>query len=200
MRKYSYFLNGGAILWMLSLVFIPGCSHTDVKNTAQGIVLVPAFVVAVPTAAAYGAYREVSGTEKRDELKRKQVNAELCARFDPIYEKRIAVIEAHDPIKDADAVYFSGTTAFLSGSSGWDDFCGLIPTWNNPDVPSNNWVKIRENPITNDMQALLCEGPASEIPEGFTYSSPIIHRFRKVAKNYIIKFNERMMANTKAQK
>jgi len=164
-----------------------GCAG-DVKGGggAGGVATASALVVALPLIPFANAYHAVSGDVRKDAERLEQMNKEL----DPIYEKRIAIIEGLNPTEGAERVHSEGIEAFLPQQSDMQIYPGL----KNMDVVDSkaNANKILGNEFLSYLQTLMDDDPVQKSEKYANYYSPTFRRFRHLGSQYKASFNLRI--------
>src|SRR5262245_12793823 len=103
------------------IVFVPSCT-TSKQQTQQvaaattfALIAIPLIPVSIPVTAIREAHES-------------KVEKHWAAVLDPVYEKRIALIQQRDPIADAGQAWTNGARAFLPSGPCGDIFPGLEHT------------------------------------------------------------------------
>ena len=172
---------------IVTLGLLTGCAgEAKGGDGAAGLATASALVVALPLIPFAGAYHAVSGDVRKDAQRLEQMNEAL----DPIYEKRIAIIEKLNPIKAAEQVHGEGIEAYLPHMSGFQIYPGL----KNTDVVDAraNADKIQANELLHYLQTLTDNDPAQSDERYKDYYSPTYQRFRHLGSQYKASFNVRM--------
>jgi hypothetical protein len=174
-------------LALVVIVLLGGCAG-DVKGGggASGLATASALVVALPLIPFAGAYHAVSGDVRKDAERLEQTNQEL----DPIYQKRIAIIESLNPTEGAERVHNEGIEAFLPQQSDMQIYPGL----KNTDVVDSkaNANKILGNEFLRYLQTLMDDDPIQKNERYSNYYSPTFKRFRHLGSQYKASFNIRI--------
>ena len=137
------------------------------------------------------AYHAVSGDVRKDAEHLKKMNQEL----DPIYEKRIAIIETLNPSEGADRAHSEGADAYLPQQSDMQIYPGL----KNTDVVDSkaNSGKIHGNAFLTYLQTLMDDDPVQKSDKYRDYYSPTFRRFRHLGSQFKASFNLRVQELSK---
>ena len=168
-------------------VLASGCAG-DAKGGggAAGLATASALVVALPLIPFANAYHAVSGDVRKDAERLQQMNQEL----DPIYEKRIAIIETLNPREGAERVHGEGVEAYLPQQSDMQIYPGL----KNTDVidSKSNANKVLGNAFLKYLQTLMDDDPIQKSEKYSSYYSPTFRQFRHLGYQYKASFNLRI--------
>lgn len=145
------------------------------------VVLMPIVPVAMPINIA----REVHDTKAQKQLQ---------DVLDPVYEKRITMIQDRDPIADAKQTRSGGTQAFLPSWPGGSLFPGLENTqFNlNKEFGSENYARLQQSEFLRYLETLMSEDPVQVQHKNVPYFSETYKRFIHVCWNYRAAFNLEM--------
>jgi hypothetical protein len=163
-----------------------------VKQEAQGdvtvlftvtglVVALPLIPVAFPYAVAWRAH---------DAKAQKQLQSVL----DPVYEKRIPLIQERDPIADAGRAWSSGARAFLPSIPRGNIFPGLEDTEFNlkKNYGAENYARLEQNELQRDLEALMGDDPVQVEHSNTLYFSATYVRFLHAGWTYREAFNKEM--------
>ena len=139
----------------------------------------------VPVAMPYNIAREVHDSNAKKKLQEV---------LDPVYEKRITMIQARDPIADAKQVWAAGTQAFLPSGPGSSFFPGLENTqFNlNRQFASENYARLQQSEFLLYLETLMSQDPVQVQHKNINYFSETYKQFIHVCGNYRAAFNLEM--------
>lgn len=145
------------------------------------IVALPLLPVAMPYNIAREAHDRNAGKKLQDVL-------------DPVYEKRITLIQERDPIADAKLAWSAGTKAFLPCAPGSSLFPGLENTeFNlNEQFGSENFARLQQSEFLQYLETLLSEDPVQLQHKNVNYFSETYKRFIHARWDYCVAFNQEM--------
>jgi len=169
------------------IAFTPSCA-TSKQQTQQAVVATTSALAAlplIPVAIPVTAIREAheSKVEKHWE-----------AVLDPVYEKRIALIQQRDPIADAGQAWTNGAREFLPSGPYGDIFPGLEDTEYhlNKQFAPDNYVRIQHNEFLRYLETLMGEDPVQVENKNISYFSDTWKQFIHVTWKYREAFNKEM--------
>ena len=172
------------------MVLVTSC--TSMKQEALGdftvLFTVSGLVVAlplIPVALPFAAVREA-----HDARAQKQLRAVL----DPVYEKRIPLIEDRDPIADAGWAWSDGARAFLPSIPRGNIFPGLEDTEFNlkKNYGAENYARLEQNKFLRYLEALMGDDPVQVEHSNTLYGSATYKRFLDAGWTYRKAFNKEM--------
>ena len=169
------------------IAFAPSCTTSKqqtqqaVVATTSALVALPLIPVAIPVTASREAHE--SKVEKHWE-----------AVLDPVYEKRIALIQERDPIADARQAWTNGARAFLPSGPCGDIFPGLEGTEYhlNKQFAPENYTQILHNEFLRYLETLMGKDPVQLQNEKIIYYNNTWKQFIDVCWKYRESFNKEM--------
>ena len=170
-------------LFIISLI-LNGCAS---KQNLGGVATVSALLVAVPLVPFAEAYHVINDTKGKA---KKQLEL-WQEQFDPVYEKRIEIIEGRNPIADAEAKFHEGKVAFMPAMYQSGLYVGLLWNQDKTDGDANQTI-INNDELLSYLQALLSNDPLHEKEAGYKYHSPIDDCFTAKVFDYKAAFNKKM--------
>jgi hypothetical protein len=176
-------------------VALAGCSSTDVKQTAGGVATVSALVVALPLVPVAEGYHFLSGDIR--ELKAKV--AALKVKLDPVYEERLRMIEARDPVADARSVVSEGCELLLPSIPDGRVFPGYFdPRMGVPASSASTPVVSPKSPTYRFLEELMDKDKLHTESEhqGVSYSGKAYTAFLKAGWRYKERFNREIVRLT----
>lgn len=183
MRKRFLFLAAVALT-------VLGSSCTTKQQGAE-LATASALVVGlplIPFAGAYHAYHIASGDWRSERKAEKQLREIL----DPVYEKRIKLIQQRDPTADAKQAWLSGSTAFLPSLPRGNIFPGLEHTEFNlkEGFGAENYKKVLQSELLNYLETLMGKDPVHVQSGNVNYFTETYKQFIHVSWRYREAFNK----------
>jgi hypothetical protein len=172
------------------MVFMSSCttSKQEAKDDLAGLSTVSALVVAlplIPVALPFAAVREAHDAKAQKRLQ---------AVLDPVYEKRIPLIQERDPIADAGRAWSSGARAFLPSIPRGNIFPGLEDTEFNlkKNYGAENYARLQQNEFMRYLETLMGDDPVQVQHSNTLYFSATYKRFLDAGWTYRKAFNKAM--------
>ena len=174
----------------LLMVLMTSCttSKQEAEEDLAGLSTVSALLVAlplIPVAMPFAVAREA-----HDARAQKQLQSVL----DPVYEKRIPLIQERDPIADAGRAWSSGARAFLPAIPRGNVFPGLEDTEFNlkKNYGAENYARLEQNEFMRYLEALMGDDPVQVEHSNTLYFSATYRRFLHAGWTYREAFNREM--------
>ncbi len=142
--------------FLAAIIFATGCSTESANQNLGGIATVSALVVALPLIPFA---LPISAIEQNKDRKSDEA---LYAKLDPVYQKRIEMIEARSPKADAEKSWNEGTSAFLPSLPNGNYYGGLETTGYNLKNGEENAKEIAANKLLTYLQTLLSDDPLQQ--------------------------------------
>ena len=144
----KYFLSFLAVI-----LFEAGCSTEPAKRDDAGLATVSALVVALPLIPFVLPYSAI------EQAKDRKKDEALYRQLDPVYQKRIEMINARSPKADADEAYKENAIAFLPTIPNGDIYCGLDKSEYDAKEGQQNQQRINSSRLLTYLQTLLSDAP-----------------------------------------
>jgi hypothetical protein len=177
-----------ALITTALIPLVPSCatSKQSAEFRSADIATASALLVAlplVPVALPISAVRELS--EMKAEKRLQHV-------LDPVYEARIKLIQARDPIADAREAWLSGARAYLPSIPHGNTFPGLENTEFNlkKGFGFENYERLRQNEFLRYLETLMGKDPVHVQNTSIPYFSETYKRFLDVCWKYREAFNK----------
>lgn len=177
------------------LALVPSCA-TSKHPTGQGdpplavLATSSAFIVALPLIPLALPFNAIHEAHER------KVEKRLQDVLDPVYEKRITMIQARDPVADAGQAWSDGTRAFLPTVSAPRGclFPGLEKTgFNfNKQFGLENCARLQQSEFLQYLETLMSKDPVQIQNRNIPYLTETYKRFNRVCWNYREAFNKEM--------
>jgi hypothetical protein len=170
------------------IALVPSCatSKQSAEFRAADIATASALIVAlplIPVALPFHVVRELNETKKEKQLQKV---------LDPVYESRIKLIQARDPVADAREAWLSGARAFLPSGPRGNIFPGLENTefYLKKGFGSENYERLQQNEFLRYLETLMGKDPVQVQYTNIPYFSETYKRFIDVCWKYREAFNK----------
>ena len=176
----------------------PACT-TSKKQSEQawgGLATTSALIVALPLIPFAGAYHLISG----DLRNQRKAERKLQEVLDPVYQKRIELIQKRDPVADADQAWLDGSTAFLPSLPQGSLFPGLEGTEYHlkKGLGAQNYEALQKSEFLRYLEELMGKDPLHRRHEDIHYYSERYKEFIHVCWDYRKGFNREMYSRRQA--
>jgi hypothetical protein len=181
----SRFTATSAITTAAALTFSCASNPSQRRDEAAALATTSAMVAALPLIPVAALFRIVSGSEEKWKAK-----AEERRRvFDPLYRQRIEMIQARDPIADAQRALQSGSVAFLPSMPSGALYPGLEKTEFHLQDRDANLSAISQSELLRYLVDLMDRDKEHASGDGVFYTSEVWNAFLKVGWSYKARFN-----------
>lgn len=185
MTHAQEFIRLQRIVWFFLICpLLAGCVA---KQDLGGLATVSALIVAVPLVPVAEAYHVINDTEGKASAQQQQWRAS----FDPVYQKRIAIIDNLDPRADAERKFAANTLGFFPIERDSKFLIGMNWGKNDVDGVANQQIIDSDEELTN-LQQLFADDPTHQKVAGHRYNSPIYDCFVAKAFTYRKVYNQRL--------
>lgn len=175
---------------MILLGLAPSCatSKEETRQNEAALVTTSALVAALPMIPVALPFNVVRGIHERNAEK------QLQNVLDPVYEKRITLIQQRDPVADARQAFSGGATAFMASTTRGSLFPGLEHTdfHLNRQFGLQNYARSQQSDLLQYLQKLMSKDPVHVQNKDVPYFTETYKRFIHVCWVYREAFNKEM--------
>jgi len=179
-------------LLLLAPFVLVACANDSIEQELGGVVTASALVVALPLIPFAEVYHTFNQTDKKLAAEREHWESV----FDPVYAKRIEIIESRNPSRDAQTVLRESTPFYLpSMISRTPDpnlgalYPGVEDIWSSDPDPRYNHEAAMKSEMGRYLWDLLSNDPAHDSAEGVLYFSDRFKAFIQIRFAYMETFN-----------
>jgi hypothetical protein len=174
------------------------CKTTEHASPALGgLATTSALVAALPLIPFAGAYHLVSG----DVRKQRRAEQKLQEALDPVYQKRIELVEKRDPVGDAGQAWLDGFRAFLPSLPRGNLFPGIEGTEYHlkREFGDSNHEALQQSEFLRYLEVLMSKDPLHDQQKEVHYFSDKFKEFIRVCWDYRKAFNREMYSRLQKQ-
>jgi hypothetical protein len=151
--------------FLATILIVAGCSTESEKQNFAGVATATGLVVATPLVIPLIPF--TTGYNAIEDSKERKNDAILYEKLDPVYQKRIEMINARSPKADAQEAWNEGATAFLPSMPKGSYYLGLEATEYNLKNGEENRQQIATNKFLTYLQTLLSDDPLQQQAQTF---------------------------------